>query len=54
MYFLPLFIYGLFNEIVDSPDNRMAGWLMSINRQNMFKNAAILSFQFATPWNRAQ
>jgi len=32
----------------------MAGWLVSINRQNMFNSVVIPSFQFATPWSRAQ
>jgi hypothetical protein len=35
-------------QIVQIIHHRMAGWLVNINWQNMFKNAAI------TPWNRAQ
>jgi hypothetical protein len=57
MYFLPLFIYGLFSDAVDGPDHthhRMVGWLVCINLQSMFKNAVISSLQFATPWSRAK
>lgn len=40
--------------IVQIIHRRMVGWLVSINRQNMFKNAAIPSLQFATTLSRAQ
>jgi hypothetical protein len=56
MYFLPLFIYGIFSGIVDSPDltSSNGGMVSEYYRHSMFKNAAIPSFQFATHWSRAQ